>query len=91
MKHPYFAIFAQLLAQCRAYKALEISTIVDAIAARMVLMAYKALEISTIVDIPGMENPPLAYKALEISTIVDFIKLRACFRKLIKRLKFLLL
>ncbi len=29
MKHPYFAIFAQLLAQCRAYKALEISTIVD--------------------------------------------------------------
>jgi len=55
-----------------AYKALEISTIVDGVG-RIISArhAYKALEISTIVDRNIKKRWSNAYKALEISTIVD--------------------
>jgi len=50
LRSQYFITFAKLKDCGRAYKALEISTIVDALFNRIFCVAYKALEISTIVD-----------------------------------------
>ena len=74
-----------------AYKALEISTIVDSKKPSRLSLAYKALEISTIVDYHHTHQTRYAYKALEISTIVDDPKGEPMEVRLIKRLKFLLL
>jgi len=50
LRSQYFITFAKLKDCGRAYKALEISTIVDTSLSFCCFDAYKALEISTIVD-----------------------------------------